>query len=110
MRAGFQEAIIAGTALSRPTRGGSTITVSGLLTGGDISDAVLAEREKGNGPDVVILTANMLKADEDIFLDDMTLDQFKEKVGIPVIVAECEGSGVLKALDSFIGLYEGIED
>lgn len=89
---------------------GSTITVSGLLTGGDISDAVLAEREKGNGPDVVILTANMLKADEDIFLDDMTLDQFKEKVGIPVIVAECEGSGVLKALDSFIGLYEGIED
>ncbi|MBR2749951.1 MAG: DUF512 domain-containing protein [Clostridiales bacterium] len=89
---------------------GHTITVSGLLTGGDISNAVLAEREAGRGPDVVILTANMMKADEDIFLDDMTLTQFKEKVGIPVIVAECEGSGALKALDTFLDMYKGVED
>ena len=89
---------------------GATITVSGLLTGGDISEAVLEERKKGRIVDVVVLTANMLKADEDIFLDDMTLDQFKERVGVPVIVAECDGSGVLKALDAFTGLYEGIED
>ena len=89
---------------------GATITVSGLLTGGDISDAVLAEKEAGRGPDVVILTANMLKADEDIFLDDMTLDQFKKRVGLPVIVAECEGSGALRALDDFTGMYKGIEE
>ncbi|MBO4927618.1 MAG: DUF512 domain-containing protein [Clostridiales bacterium] len=89
---------------------GATITVSGLLTGGDISNAISDEREKGRIVDVVVLTANMLKADEDIFLDDMTLDQFKERVGVPVIVAECDGSGVLKALDAFTGLYDGIED
>ena len=89
---------------------GHTITVSGLLTGGDISNAVLAEREAGRGPDVVIITANMMKADEDIFLDDMTLPQFKERLGIPVIVAECEGSGALKALDTFLSMYKGVED
>ena len=59
---------------------------------------------------MVIITANMMKADEDIFLDDMTLPQFKERLGIPVIVAECEGSGALKALDTFLSMYKGVED
>ena len=52
----------------------------------------------------------MLSRDNTELARKKFFDQFKEKVGIPVIVAECEGSGVLKALDSFIGLYEGIED
>lgn len=89
---------------------GSTVTVSGLLTGGDIANAVLTARKEGNAADVVILSSNMLKADEDIFLDDMTLDQFRERVGVKVIVAPSEGDGLLRALDDLTGFYQGLEE
>ncbi|MBQ8208314.1 MAG: DUF512 domain-containing protein, partial [Clostridia bacterium] len=47
---------------------GESITVSGLLTGKDMSEQLLG-RELG---DVLLIPVNTLKADEDIFLDDMT--------------------------------------
>lgn len=89
---------------------GPTITVSGLLTGGDIANAVLASKEAGQNVDVVVLSSNMLKADEDIFLDDMTLEQFRERVGAKVIVASSEGDGLLRALDDLTGFYQDLED
>ena len=41
----------------------------------------------------------MLKADEDIFLDDMTLHQFEESIKVPVRVCRATGAGLLDALD-----------
>lgn len=48
---------------------GELITVSGLLTGGDIR-AQLAEKELG---EVLFLPENVLRSGEDVFLDDVTL-------------------------------------
>lgn len=65
---------------------GSTITVTGLLTGGDICNEMERLFAIEGKPDLLILSKNMLKADEDIFLDDMWLDQLKERLDLEVYV------------------------
>jgi NifB/MoaA-like Fe-S oxidoreductase len=58
---------------------GHGITVSGLLTGQDIAQAL-----KGHADgDVVYLPQNVLN-DDDLFLDDMTLHTLSDQVGVPV--------------------------
>lgn len=49
---------------------GATVNVSGLLTGGDIVDAI--SRADFN-PDGVLIPASALREGEDVFLDDMSL-------------------------------------
>lgn len=79
---------------------GELITVSGLLTGGDLSLAV-EEQQKSNSPEAVMIADCMLKADEDIFLDDMTLEDFEKRIGVPVIVCQPTGNGFLAAMDTY---------
>lgn len=50
---------------------GERITVSGLITGQDLM-AQLKDQELGER---LLIPCNMLKMDEDIFLDDFTLDE-----------------------------------
>ena len=58
---------------------GGTVNVTGLLTGRDIVEQ-LAGRELGGQ---VLVANNMLRAGEDVFLDDMTLSELSEKLGVP---------------------------
>lgn len=55
---------------------GPTVTVAGLLTGGDILHA-LRGKELG---DMVLIPGNALKDEDDVFLDGMRLDQLKEEL------------------------------
>ncbi len=73
---------------------GESITVSGLLTGKDMYEQ-LAEKELG---DSLLIPSNTLKADEDIFLDDMTPSELSEKLGIEVVPAPDNGAGFIRAL------------
>ena len=66
---------------------GETITVTGLLTGQDIV-AQLKDIDIGNR---LLLSENILKADEDIFLDDMTLEEFKEILQVKVSIVQSNG-------------------
>jgi NifB/MoaA-like Fe-S oxidoreductase len=50
-----------------------------LLTGGDL----LAARARING-DFVVIPKTMLKSDEEIFLDGMSLAELQQKLGMPV--------------------------
>ena len=70
---------------------GSSVTVSGLLTGKDILHAVRKSRA-----DVFILPPNCLNADE-LFLDDVSLDQFMTKVGRPVVTGTYNIVGAVRA-------------
>lgn len=54
---------------------GSTVTCTGLLTGGDIADALKNNSDKF---DVAVIPSNTLKEFEDVFLDDMTVKQLKK--------------------------------
>jgi len=73
---------------------GEKITVTGLLTGKDIV-AQLQGKDLGDG---VILPCNCLKADEDIFLDDMTLEEFQNALQVPVIIVQSSGTDFLSSI------------
>jgi putative radical SAM enzyme (TIGR03279 family) len=73
---------------------GHRITVTGLLTGGDIVRQ-LAGKELG---EKLILPSNVLKADEDIFLDDMTLEEFKQALQVEVCIVESNGAEFIHSI------------
>lgn len=66
---------------------GHTITVTGLLVGRDIIDQ-LKGKELG---DELLLPANTLKWGEDIFLDDVSLDELKEVLQTSPIIVKSNG-------------------
>lgn len=66
---------------------GESITVTGLLTGQDIVDT-LKTMDIG---DRVLISENILKADEEIFLDDMTLSEFKDILQVKISIVQSNG-------------------
>lgn len=66
---------------------GHTITVSGLITATDI----IKQLDGEDLGEVLYITRSMLKGDEEVFLDDITLEQLEEKLNIKVIPCENEG-------------------
>lgn len=66
---------------------GHNITVTGLLTGGDLYNQ-LSGKDLG---DVLIISENMLRSGEEVFLDDMTVSELSEKLGIPIQIVPCDG-------------------
>ncbi|MDD6328442.1 MAG: DUF512 domain-containing protein [Lachnospiraceae bacterium] len=66
---------------------GEKITVTGLLTGRDIV-AQLAGKNLG---DALIIPSNVLKADENIFLDDMSVDDLQKALQVSVIIVQSSG-------------------
>lgn len=73
---------------------GGTVNVTGLLTGRDII-AQLSGRELGNE---ILIAGNMLKAGEDVFLDDMTLERLSQALGKPARRVGSTGEELLAAI------------
>ncbi len=73
---------------------GESITVTGLLTGGDIV-AQIKDKDLGDG---LLLPCNTLKADEDIFLDDMTFAEFQNALQVPVIIVQSSGMSFFNSI------------
>ena len=72
---------------------GETVTVSGLITGQD-----LVSQLKGMEADEILITKSMLREGEDVFLDDMTLEQAQQELGIPIRPVYNDGADLLYAL------------
>ena len=75
---------------------GPTITVSGLLTATDILAQVRREDVMG---DRIILPESVLRRDGDRFLDDVTKEEFEERMGLPIRTNENGGD----LLDAVLG-------
>ena len=73
---------------------GETITVAGLVTGGDLIDQ-LRGKELGER---LLIPASMLRAGERVFLDDVTLDDVERELGVPVIPVAQDGYELLDAM------------
>ncbi len=73
---------------------GESVTVAGLLTGKDVQDQLLG-KELG---DELLFPAVMLKADEDIFLDNMTPEELSSALGVPVRPSQSDGQALFSAL------------
>ena len=73
---------------------GESITVSGLLTGGDIlnqmRDAEMGER--------LYLPCNVLRSGEDIFLDDMHLPELEKALQVPISIVKSSGCDFVDAM------------
>ncbi len=73
---------------------GHSITVAGLLTGGDIGRQ-LAGKPLGSR---LLLSENMLRQEGDRFLDDLTPQELSEALGVPVRVLPNTGGALVAAL------------
>ncbi len=82
---------------------GETITVAGLVTGGDLIDQ-LRGKELGQR---LLIPAHMLRAGERVFLDDVSLDDVERELGVPVTAVEQDG---YELLDAMCGLALPPED
>ncbi|MDD6428498.1 MAG: DUF512 domain-containing protein [Lachnospiraceae bacterium] len=73
---------------------GEQITVSGLITGKD-----LLEQLKEHGVNErLLIPVNMLRSNEEVFLDDMTVSELSQALQVPVTVVKSSGQDLLFAL------------
>ena len=72
---------------------GETINVAGLVTGGDI----ISQLSGKNLGSRLLISRNMLRQGENVFLDDITVEELSEKLGVPVRVVEQDGGDLLHA-------------
>ena len=73
---------------------GESITVSGLITGQDLI-AQLKDKELGDG---LLIPCNMLRSGENVFLDDVTVEQVIQELKVPVTVVDPEGADLVRAI------------
>ena len=73
---------------------GEQITVSGLVTGGDLI-AQLSGMDLG---ECLLIPCHMLRAGENVFLDDVTTDDAERVLGVPVVVAEADGADLCRCI------------
>ena len=73
---------------------GETITVSGLVTGQDLIGQMKG-RELGER---LLIPLNMLRHRENVFLDDVTLEEAEQALGVPVVPVEQDGGALADAI------------
>ena len=83
---------------------GERITVSGLVTGGDLigqlQGRALGER--------LLIPSNMLRSGERVFLDDITVEQVEQALGVPVCPVDAESGFDL--VDAILGRPSELPD
>ena len=73
---------------------GERITVAGLLTGQDLKSQ-LSGRDLG---EELLLTENMFRDGEEVFLDDMTAEELSGALQVPVTIVKSDGKAFLEAV------------
>ncbi|MBO7525524.1 MAG: DUF512 domain-containing protein [Clostridia bacterium] len=74
---------------------GESVTCAGLIVGQDILNAV---KKFDKDFDELVIVRSMLKSGEDVFLDDMTVDELSAAIGKPVRINECDGASFFEAI------------
>lgn len=72
---------------------GGKVSVSGLLCGED-----LVKQLKGRDMERLLFTSSMLKADEELFLDDMTVGQLEQELAVCAQPVPNDGFAFVKAV------------
>ena len=73
---------------------GEQITVSGLLTGGDIRTQ-LTGKQLGER---LLLPENVLRSGEDVFLDDCTVSELEKALQVPIDIVQSSGHDFISAI------------
>ena len=78
---------------------GESVTVAGLVSGGDLTHTLAQWRAAcAYEPRVVLISESMLRHEGDLFLDGLTLDEVSEYLGLPVRVVPVDGGALFDAL------------
>ena len=78
---------------------GETITVSGLITGQDLIKQLKERTDAGEDlGDTLQLPLNLLRSGEQVFLDDVTVAQVEETLGMHVVTVEPAGRDFIEAI------------
>ena len=76
---------------------GPSVTVTGLLTGQDITVSLERYLREQQDRDLdVIVSSAALKADEEVFLDGYTVDDVKKRTGLNLIIVENSARGLIQ--------------
>lgn len=76
---------------------GETITVAGLITGNDVIDQLRGEEIN----EYIIIPVNMLKSGEEVFLDDVTIEDIEKELKRQVIVCDYTGEDLINRINEF---------
>ena len=68
--------------------------MSGLITGQDLR-AQLKGKKLGRR---LLLPCNMLKTDEDVFLDDLTVGELSDALQVPIDIVKSSGQDLIDAV------------
>lgn len=73
---------------------GEKITVSGLITGKDLKEQLKGQKlgEK------LLLPCNMLRSGEDVFLDDVTVEELAGELGVEIVIVDESGEDFVKSV------------
>lgn len=85
---------------------GDSVNVSGLLTGKDIRRVIIELKDNKKLNDRVIIPASCLRAGDNIFLDDDTLEALIADTGL-MIMPVLHGDELFEALSDFDSIYSG---
>ena len=78
---------------------GETITVSGLITGHDLVKQMKERQKEGlDLGNILNIPSNMLRMGEQVFLDDMTVEEVERELGMKVVPVESRGQDFLEAM------------
>ncbi|MGO5541406.1 DUF512 domain-containing protein [Blautia sp. HCP3S3_H10_1] len=73
---------------------GESITVSGLITGQDL----LKQLQGTDLGEKLLLPCNMLKNEEDVFLDDITVEELSRKLNTEIVIVDEGGADLVSAV------------
>lgn len=94
---------------------GPEITVSGLLTGQDIIKQLKAEEIQKEGNTMLLIPSNMLKAGENVFLDDISVDEVEKALQTTARIVKSSGIAFVRCFtkdyesDSYSNEYNKYE-
>ncbi len=78
---------------------GETITVSGLITGQDLIKQLKERKAQGEDlGDVLQIPSNMLRMGEQVFLDDVTVEDVEKELGLRVVAVDSGGKEFIDAI------------
>ena len=78
---------------------GETITVSGLIMGQDLVTQLLEYKEQGvDLGETLLIPSNMLRTGEEVFLDDMTVQQVEKALEVHLTAIEPGGQDFVDAI------------
>ena len=78
---------------------GETITVSGLITGQDLIRQLKERQDAGEDlGEVLQIPSNMLRVGEQVFLDDLTVQDVERELGMKVVAVESGGREFIDAI------------